>query len=119
MWDLSIIDLDEALNRVMGRKDMYVRWLDKFFLPETIAELEDVFKKRDIKAANAVLHKLKGTAANLAVTSVTEQTARLYERVKSGETDFVSMEEDYNAIIGAFHKASNMYLSNRSYISEY
>lgn len=118
MWDNTIINLDEALTRVMGRRDVYTRWLDKFFVEETLHEVKEAFASCSWSEAHSAVHKLKGTAGNLAVKKLAYQALLLDEMIKS-EADFTRMQGDYDMLLEYFEEASNMYHRHRATIETY
>jgi len=110
-WDASMINLDEAITRSMGRKELYKGWLDGFFRDETFEPVDKAFTNNDNTAAEAALHKLKGTAGNLAVKKVHVLAEDMCARVKAGETTD-SMTGDLEKLREDFVNARTMYNDN-------
>ncbi|MCL2078080.1 MAG: hypothetical protein FWH08_06730 [Oscillospiraceae bacterium] len=117
-WDTDIINLDDALTRVMGRKDLYKGWLDAFFNDESLEPVDEAFKNKDYVAAENALHKLKGTAANLSVVKVREQTVLVSEKIKERE-EFNSISGDLKKLRKEFYNAKKMYEDNISDLMNY
>ena len=110
-WDMDVINLDEALKRAMGRKDLYKRWLDSFFKEEVIEPSETAFKNKDYEAAHSALHKLKGTAGNLSVVKVFDAAGSLCERVTAKES-METLESGFLKLREEFLSAMKMYNEN-------
>lgn len=118
MWDNGVINLDEAISRVLGHKDMYIRWLNEFFVPETLAQPKEAFGNKNHEQAHKAVHKMKGTAGNLAITALTNQAASLDEMIKN-QTPFEEMAADFEKMISRFNEAELMFRENQECISEY
>ncbi len=118
MWDEKIIDLDEAMDRVLGHKEMYKRWLDGFFIPETLQVADEAFIEEDYDAAHRAVHKLKGTAGNLAIKKLFEQARNLDELIKA-QTDFSQLTGELNKLKEYFYEAKEMYNNNVDLILNY
>lgn len=118
MWDNSVINLEEAMTRVLGHKDMYIRWLDEFFQPETFNYVNSAFEERDHTRAHWAIHKIKGTAGNLAITNLFKSAMELDERVKRND-DFDAMTHDKEALYAIFEAAGKMFRENEDAIEEY
>jgi HPt (histidine-containing phosphotransfer) domain-containing protein len=117
-WNQESIDLAEALHRVLGHKEMYKRWLESFFVPETLSEVFDAFEAQDYALAHKALHKLKGTAANLSVKKLAEQARNLDEKIKA-KVSFHELEKDLSLLKACYDEAHSNYMLNASYIDEY
>lgn len=118
MWDNSLINLNEAITRVLGHKDMYQRWLNEFFVSETLDFPKEAFSLKNYEQAHKAVHKLKGTAGNLAITKLTDQAAFLDEKIKNKEP-FENMTVDFEKMIFRFNEAETMFKENCDYIMGY
>lgn len=118
MWDNNVINLDEAISRVLGHKEMYKRWLNDFFVPETLTPPKEAFDSKNHEQAHKAVHKIKGTAGNLAISALTSQAAYLDEMIKK-ETPFEDMTKDFDCMISRFKEAETMFRENQECISEY
>ncbi|MCL2696550.1 MAG: Hpt domain-containing protein [Oscillospiraceae bacterium] len=110
-WDSGIINLDDAITRAIGRKELYKGWLDSFFKDENFISVEEAFDNKDYEAASGALHKMKGTAGNLSVMVVFSQADGLCEKIRAGE-DFNSLAGDLNKLRDSFYSAKKMYNDN-------
>lgn len=116
--EIGIIDIGEALKRVLGHKDMYKRWLETFFDPQTMEVVHDAFNRKDYADAHKTVHKLKGTAANLSVNRVAEQARVLDDMIKA-ETPFADMEQQLRVLQETYDEAEMLYYSNPTAVDEY
>ncbi|MCL2109318.1 MAG: Hpt domain-containing protein [Oscillospiraceae bacterium] len=110
-WNFEMIELKSALARVLGHKEMYKGWLDKFFTDETFAPVEECFAARNHEAACKALHKLKGTSSNLSVMRVYKQTESLEAKLKANQS-FDEVAADFDKLREEFHAAAKMYREN-------
>jgi HPt (histidine-containing phosphotransfer) domain-containing protein len=117
-WDAGMVDLDEAITRSMGRKELYKGWLDNFFEDVTFAPAEAAFANKDVKAAEAALHKIKGTAGNLSVKKVYAIAVAMGDKIKAGN-DTEVLEGDFKALREEFTAARAMYNDNIDVLLNY
>jgi PAS domain S-box-containing protein len=80
------IDLEGALNRFGGNRDLYLRMLPKFL--ETLGSMDNQIRKHaslnEIKLTAQVLHTLKGLAATMGVMTLSAEAAK-YEKLLANE----------------------------------
>lgn len=114
----NIINIQEAMERVLGHNDMYLRWLDDFFVDETMQKVSSAYESGDYDMAHSAVHKLKGTAANLAVLTLAETARMLDDKIKERAT-FDSMREIYEKLFADYKEANDYFREKRLYISEY
>lgn len=117
-WDSAIINLDEAMSRVLGRKELYKGWLDTFFKDESFNAVAQAFESKDYTAAYNALHKLKGTAGNLSVAKVFDIATKLDVRIKA-EDDFDSLAEGLETLKDSFYSAKSMFEENIDVLMSY
>ena len=87
------IDVESGLQRVMGDKAVYVRFL-KEFLSESymfVNRLNESIRQNDMKAARMAAHSIKGTASNLSITEVAERASELEQAIKTEEVKAVGI----------------------------
>lgn len=118
VWSSGIIDVNEALGRVLGHKAMYKRWLDNFFVPATMSVVNDAFGEQDYEKMHTAVHKLKGTAANLSINVLAEQARVLDDLIKNA-TPFAELREVFDGLAECYEKAERLYRSNPNYIDEF
>lgn len=110
-WDLEIINLNDALPRVLGHKVMYKGWLDKFFADGSFAPVEAALASRDYEEAHNALHKIKGTASNLSIVKVYKHAEELERKLKD-KADFDSLADEIKVLRAEFDEAKQMYSDN-------
>lgn len=64
------IDVDAALERLMGNESLLERLLKKFLLDDNYARLESAISGCDPETALRASHTLKGVCGNLAMTAL-------------------------------------------------
>ncbi|MCL1824022.1 MAG: hypothetical protein FWG44_07440 [Oscillospiraceae bacterium] len=117
-WDTNIINMDEALSRVLGRKELYKGWLDSFFRDENFTPVAEAFEKKDREELRLALHKIKGTAGNLSVTTVFNQSLKISTSVKAGE-DLDGLSGEIEKLKNDFYEAKKMYEENANALIHY
>mgnify|MGYP000127317100 CR=1 FL=1 len=63
----EVLDWKEAIARVLNKRDLYVKLLQKFIETErdSPAKVEQALKNGDTETARHLVHSTKGAAANL------------------------------------------------------
>ncbi|MDR2532890.1 MAG: hypothetical protein LBC82_08645 [Oscillospiraceae bacterium] len=117
-WNYEVIDLNDAITRAMGRKELYKGWLDAFLKDESFVPVAEAFKNKDPETARNALHKLKSTAGNLSVMSVFRQAEALGVKIKES-ADFDSLDDDLKALSESFYSAKKMHDDNISELLNY
>jgi HPt (histidine-containing phosphotransfer) domain-containing protein len=110
-WNPKVINLDDAITRAMGRKELYKGWLDSFFEDKNFAAVEEAFRDNNYQAAESVLHKMKGTAGNLSIMILSAEASALHDKV-TVKTDFAFLAEDLQKLRESFFDAKKMYTDN-------
>jgi len=96
------IDIDDALQRIGGNMDLYIRLLTKFTDSDNITPLEEALNTGEIEEATQKAHTIKGTASNLSLKKIAEVALELEQKLKSGfdYTDsFITLKQVYNKTI--------------------
>lgn len=71
------VDVESALERLMGNCSLLERFLNKFAADRSVYEtLEKSLAEKDVKGALAASHSLKGMTANLSMLKLSELFAR-------------------------------------------
>jgi HPt (histidine-containing phosphotransfer) domain-containing protein len=110
-WNPQVINLDDAITRAMGRKELYKGWLDSFFDDKNFISVEEAFANKDYEAACGALHKMKGTAGNLSIMIVAAEAGALHDKVYA-KADFTALTEDMQRLRDSFYGAKKMYTEN-------
>lgn len=81
------INLDEALERFMGKQSLYDRMLNK--LPKAVKDYEvmEYFLSKDYKTAVENAHTLKGVTGNLSVTPLYNAYTKIVNFLRSDNPD--------------------------------
>ena len=93
------IDVQEAMHRIGGNKDLYIRLLAKFADSDNITSLEEAINAETIEDAVQRAHTLKGTAANLSLKKLAEAALELEQQLKHGSDysdPFITLKQVYN-----------------------
>lgn len=81
------IDMDEALQRVMGNEALFDRLLGMFSNDQQHANLHAAIDTHDADAAIAAAHSLKGTCGNLSMKPLYELSSKQLELLRAGKWD--------------------------------
>ena len=81
------IDVDEALERMMGSEALLERLLGKFPADENYGKLCRALDQGDREAAVAASHALKGVCGNLSMTTLFSCFARQVEVLRQGDLE--------------------------------
>lgn len=79
----KILDIQDAMNRLMNNKEMLSRWLNDFFNSQIVNEIEYCIKNGDFDLIHKSLHHLKGVSANLSLNRLSAIARYLDEIAKS------------------------------------
>jgi HPt (histidine-containing phosphotransfer) domain-containing protein len=86
------INIEEGTKRVMNNAKLYVRLLTKFRNETKLDDLDGALAGGDMEKAQAVAHTIKGTAANLSLTRLFNQTLELETQIKARAVDPSQLE---------------------------
>lgn len=100
------IDTNEGINRFGGKSEAYEKYLYAFSTDENYQILCEAMRSKDVEAAFAAAHALKGVAGNLSLVKLRRDIEPLVEMLRRGslentEEQMESVTEDYNAVITA------------------
>jgi HPt (histidine-containing phosphotransfer) domain-containing protein len=89
----SVLDINEALERIEGNASLFLKLLSAFLdsSSNTIVELRKELETRDLKAAHRRIHNLKGVAGTLAAKALYEIARELESVIHENK---VSEQED-------------------------
>ncbi|MDR2903697.1 MAG: Hpt domain-containing protein [Clostridiales bacterium] len=94
----NYFDFQDALGRLGGNKNLYIKMIGFFFNGKEFAGLEQAVAENDLVQAEKFAHALKGVAGNLAMTAIYEGSAALMQQFRRGENDaaaFAAFRADY------------------------
>jgi two-component system sensor histidine kinase/response regulator len=82
--DIAGLDTEQGLRRVLGRKPVYAKMLQKFIKGQSnaIALIEAALSEKDWPSAERIAHTLKGVAANLGATQVQADAGALEDALR-------------------------------------
>ena len=83
MSDVNLIDVQDALKRVMNNEKLYAKLLTKFKNDNNLKELEDFLAAGDLEKAKNSVHTLKGLAANLSLLELHKQVLEMENQIKA------------------------------------
>lgn len=83
------VDYTTALERFMGREDLYKKFLIKFLADDNFNQLEANIECENIDEAFKCAHTLKGLCGNLGFDNLLEEDAQIVEILRSGSLDGV------------------------------
>lgn len=89
------IQVEEALERLMGSEALLERLLQKFMAEENFPRLEAALAARDQERAVAASHTLKGMCGNLSMAVLYPLFTRQVEALRAGDWDAAqALQED-------------------------
>jgi HPt (histidine-containing phosphotransfer) domain-containing protein len=95
MSDNVFINMNDGLKRVMGNSALFTKLLKKFLTDTSVYDLDASFNSGDMDKTKAIVHTLKGIAANLSLTALQKQCIDVEALIKSGS---VTMDHITNLI---------------------
>ena len=101
---MSAINVEEGIKRVVNNKKLFFRLLNSFKGRELVDQIIDNVQNGDFDTAIKACHSLKGTAANLAMGSLSDisgQIEDLLREEQSPEYLFESLLENISAVEAA------------------
>ncbi|MBQ3058924.1 MAG: Hpt domain-containing protein [Desulfovibrio sp.] len=83
---VDILDWKEAISRVLNKRDLYGRLLQKFMDMErdSAARIAQALQQQDLEAARQIAHSVKGTSANLGAKALAAAALELEMALKGG-----------------------------------
>lgn len=78
-------DIDGALDRFLGEKELYQSCLCALINDTTFVELGRALQEKNVQSAFEAAHTLKGVLANLGLTPMFEVVVKLVEPLRAGE----------------------------------
>jgi HPt (histidine-containing phosphotransfer) domain-containing protein len=87
MADVVYINVEEGLKRMMDNSKLYARLLGKFKEDKNLQLTEEAIAAGDMEKAQNAAHTLKGTAGNLSLTELYNQTVELESQIKARDVD--------------------------------
>ncbi len=103
-------DREDALNRYMGKAELYERMLKKYIKAVDDAGVKGWFEKNDFENALASAHSLKGVSGNLSLMPLYHAYCEIVRLLRAGENEkakaeymnMLPVEEDIISCIGKY-----------------
>ena len=80
----ELVNVQDALKRIGGSLDLYKRLLNQFTGGDHIDPLEEALSVGAMDEASHLIHTLKGVAANLSLTKLSNSASDLEHKIKNG-----------------------------------
>ena len=81
------VDYEGALERFIGRDDLYRKFIFKFLDDKNMEYLEEHLKNEDVEEAFKVAHTIKGVTGNLGFDNLFNVDIPLVEGLRAGSMD--------------------------------
>ena len=103
------VDYGTALERFMGKEELYKRFLVKFLADDNFNQLGANIECENIDEAFKCAHTLKGLCGNLGFDNLLEEDAQIVEILRSGSIDgvkelFEVLSEKYHTLCDTIRK---------------
>ena len=105
----ELVNVQDALKRIGGSMDLYKRLLGSFTGGDHISPLEEALSTGAMEKASHLIHTLKGTAANLSLTKLSNVATELEHKVKSGAEHSEAFAELKNVYLLTSQEISKVY----------
>ena len=92
MSNVVYIEEESGKKRLMNNEKLYVKILTKFTAETTLEGLDTHLEARDWAKIQAVVHAVKGVAANLSLLELHKQCMDVEHQVKEETLELVSLE---------------------------
>ncbi|MDR0473818.1 MAG: Hpt domain-containing protein [Treponema sp.] len=92
MADFIYINEEEGLKRLMNNSKLYAKLLAKFKADVNLDNLIAFANNQDWEKAQAAAHTIKGTAGNLSLTELFNQSLNVETQIKGKSLDPKSLE---------------------------
>ncbi len=95
-------DVQEGLARCLNKEDFYLKLVNMWRADKKIEGLGPALQSKDYDAAFEIIHALKGTLGNLALTPILKPVLEMTELLRSRtDTDYTPL---YNEIMAQREK---------------
>lgn len=106
------VDIDNTIERFLGNKDLYLKFLNKFLADTNYEMFINALKEKDYENAQRHVHTLKGVSANLGLIPIFDCASQINSKLRSN--DLTDLEElssqlglNYNNICSIIKKYQN------------
>ncbi len=99
------VDLEGALTRVLGDKELYLECIHDFLQENTYNRLKECMEAGEYEEAIAPAHALKGVTANLGIVPLNEKIVVVLDALRNGKREHLQEQyEDFCKEMEAFQK---------------
>ena len=99
------VDLEGALTRVLGDRELYLECIQDFLQENSYNHLKECMKEGDYEGAIAPAHALKGVTANLGIVPLNEKVVMVLETLRGGKREQLQkLYEDFCKEMEVFQK---------------
>lgn len=99
------IDIEEALVRFSGNREIYEELLKEFLADANLNQLQIALLEKDYQELFHRSHALKGISANLSLNALYKQLSQFVDLLRRQEFD--SIESEYDEVIAVYHNTSS------------
>ena len=86
-------NVEEGLQRCMGNEDFYIKMVNMMLADNSIDKLKEAIAENDLDTAFEAAHALKGVAANLSLTPISDPAVEITELLRN------RTEMDYSELV--------------------
>lgn len=111
-WKLKAegVDYDMALERFVGNRALYERFLKKFLEDKHVADAKEAYSQKNCQELFEQVHALKGVAGTLGMDSLYKVSAELVNAMRNEKYDAIDemmecLEAEYNRMIQVLQDA--------------
>ena len=105
-WLRYGIDRDKGLRNCMGKPDFYKKILKMFLQDPCFAKAKDAYARGNQKELFSLIHELKGTSGNAALTDLYGAAVPLVELLRHDNADPAEVDRLFAAVDAAYARAS-------------
>ena len=86
-------NVEEGLQRCMGNEDFYIKMVNMMLADNSIDKLKEAIAENNLDTAFEAAHALKGVAANLSLTPISDPAVEITELLRN------RTEMDYSELV--------------------
>lgn len=100
-------DYEATMERFMGNKKMYLKFLTMFFQDPSLALLAEALRADNLTGAFHAAHTLKGVAGNMGLAPFYDAVCAIVEPLRKGEPG-VDYEELLQVILSEYQRVKKL-----------
>jgi HPt (histidine-containing phosphotransfer) domain-containing protein len=104
------VDTIAALSRMLGKEDMYRKFLGKFRADTSVSKLSGIMESggyTDLSNRQEIFnltHTIKGVAGNLGLTDIYNASGELCEMTRADDSDRTHFDEYYTKLMLSYNR---------------